>query len=648
MPPHGLIASRTQPTQTPEQTAEALEAFLAQHPRSVLLEDGRPLFDLREAKYTLSTEYGRCILHLWSEDRNVTRRILSATLRNGVLRLSSQKFGQAKPITLELAADPDRRSASTREANRTRYLRLLARVLERHFTELEPEAFRTSMDLERSFGPAYARGSLVRGQQAWAVVAINAEESQATIDGILSIGILWLAHCRAHAEGNSSFKTRRLYNGLKLILPAGTAATTLSRLPWLDPALANYKLYELDERSEDLTLLDPTDNGNFNTRLIHAPNPAAAQGRFSEAIRQVLDLLPAGTLIHGLEPDQHASPASVLSREVEKSGAEAQTLPATRSPLLPSQSDWIGDLALPAHTRNILHLPAPACELRLRSSMDLAFLLHGLEFARIRHGYAGQSFNRQVEITVGAGANETLLTTETAPLLRDLIHRLFSRRTIAPGTKPDYRDPLFRLQPERWLESVLRHSLPAIDAELAQSPVYTQVPAFTGGGPHQDRGMLDLLSVTNSGQLALIELKAEEDLHLALQGLDYWIRVRHHHLSNIDPATGLGDLQQHGYFPQQRLRADPPRLYLVAPALRIHPATETILRHLSPRVDWQLIAIDERWRTHIKAVWRKRSSDPIETSFGKDRPSGSLYLGDGNQVDGGSGNLGASGGPTAS
>jgi hypothetical protein len=47
----------------------------------------------------------------------------------------------------------------------------------------------------------------------------------------------------------------------------------------------------------------------------------------------------------------------------------------------------------------------------------------------------------------------------------------------------------------------------------------------------------------------------------------------------------------------------------VAPALRVHPATEIVLRHLSPRVDWTLIALDERWRTGVKVVWRKRSSD---------------------------------------
>ena len=122
--------------------------------------------------------------------------------------------------------------------------------------------------------------------------------------------------------------------------------------------------------------------------------------------------------------------------------------------------------------------------------------------------------------------------------------------------------------------------------------------------------MLDLLGVTSDGRLAVIELKADEDLHLALQGLDYWVRVRAHHLSNPDQATGLGEFQRNGYFGGLRLAAGPPRLYLVAPALRVHPATELILRHFTPEVEWTLVAIDERWRKQIKVIWRRRSSDP--------------------------------------
>ncbi len=40
--------------------------------------------------------------------------------------------------------------------------------------------------------------------------------------------------------------------------------------------------------------------------------------------------------------------------------------------------------------------------------------------------------------------------------------------------------------------------------------------------------MIDVLTTTRQGRLAVVELKAEEDIHLPLQGLDYWSRVEWH------------------------------------------------------------------------------------------------------------------------
>ncbi len=527
------MKTETLPLQTPEQLAATLEAYLTEYPAAVLSEDGRILFDLRTARYTLTTDHNRCTLHLWNDETNLVRRITAAVPRAKLLRVTTQKFGQAKPSTLEFSAEKDRRTPSTRETTRTRFLKLLERALTRHFADegWRPESFRTAMDLERSFGPAYARGMLTRATQSFAVIAINDEEALTTIDGILTLGILWLNHLRE--------SSRHTIVGLKLILPRGTAVLTLARLAWL----ANphqYELFELDQREETLTPRDPTDAGNLTTHLHHAPNPDRAKSRFAEATERVLALLPAAA-----QPD---------------------------------------------------------ITQRLRTPIELAFLIHGLEFARIRIAASAESFNRVEQITFGAGAAETALTPETEPTLRQLCAELLARRHAAA----DKRDPLFRLQPERWLEDSLRRNLTLLDAHLLPEPVYAQVPAFQAS----DRAMLDLLALDQDGRLAVLELKAEEDPQLALQGLDYWLRVRWHHVQPPNPQTGLGEFQAHGYFPAHRLSPEPPRLYLVAPALRIHPATEVILRHLSPQVPWTLVALDERWRQHIKPVWRKRHTDP--------------------------------------
>ena len=532
MTPPRATSAELEPS--PAAIAGALGEFLALHPGAVVLEDGKVLFDMRTAKYCVAAEHGKCTLQVWSEERNIVRRVSAVAARGGAMRLTTARFGQARPGLLELVADRDRRTPTTREATRVRYLKVLERAMLRSFGDWKPEGFRTAQDLERSFGPAYARGSLVQGQQAWAVIAVNEAETQATVDGVLTLGVLWLAHCREHAGG------RRLYCGLRLVAPLGMATLTASRLQWMNADAAQWELWEFDEKTEELERRDAEDCGNVSTRLVQAPNEAAVRERFADDAVRVMALVP-----------------EAMRAVVEQ---------------------------------------------RVRGNAEMAFLLHGLEFARVRFGYAGLGFNRVQEITFGAGANETPLTEENAAELGEMVARLFERRR---GGEVKARDPVYRMQPERWLESVLRRDVTAIGERLDAAHVYAQVPAYAGS----DRGMLDLLSVDRDGRLAVIELKADEDLHLALQGLDYWVRVRWHHQQNPDAMSGLGEFQRHGYFGGVRLAEGAPRLYLVAPALRVHPATEVVLRYLSPRVEWELVAVGEKWRESVKVVWRKRSGD---------------------------------------
>ncbi|HEY6377417.1 MAG TPA: hypothetical protein VIX90_17990, partial [Edaphobacter sp.] len=64
----GTASRGAEAEQSVEAISGALEGFLAEHPRAVVLEDGKAIFDMREAKYRLAAEHGRCTLHLWSED----------------------------------------------------------------------------------------------------------------------------------------------------------------------------------------------------------------------------------------------------------------------------------------------------------------------------------------------------------------------------------------------------------------------------------------------------------------------------------------------------------------------------------------------------------------------------------------------------
>ena len=521
-----------------QRLAQSIEEYLVDHPAAALLEDGRVLFDMRAARYAVSEQHGRCLLQLWSEERNLIRTVVEVQERAQCLRLATRRMGAAKPQTLELVPTSDRRTPTARETARRNYQRLLERVLTRQFIGSKVDGFRSAMDLEHSFGPAYVRGRLLKGTAAEAVIGVGEAESGPIVDGILTLGILWLDHCRQHGDG------RRHFGGLKVVVPAGAWRTTAERMAWLNHAAADFQLFTLDERSEELVAVDYRDTGNMESRLVHAFSAAGTIERFRAAIDRLLALVP----------------------------------PAARERV----------------------------EVRPRSATEVGLLLHGLEFARVRHGFAANAFTREDEITFGAGANETPLTAENETLCRDLFSRLFlSRHSDGAHT-----DPLFRLQPERWLESRLRSEITELLPGLRGDLLYSQVPALTTG----DRGLLDLLTLDRNGRLAVIELKANEDLHLPLQALDYWIRVRALN-SDRQPAAGneggrpLSAFERQGYFAGAEVSPLEPRLLLAGPALRIHPANEPVLRYFSPQVEWELIALTEHWRRELKVVFRKRSGD---------------------------------------
>jgi hypothetical protein len=94
----------------------------------------------------------------------------------------------------------------------------------------------------------------------------------------------------------------------------------------------------------------------------------------------------------------------------------------------------------------------------------------------------------------------------------------------------------------------------------------------------------------------VIELKAAADLHLPLQALDYWIRVKWH--------LDRGEFPAHGYFPGMMLRPSPPRLLLVSPSLEFHSTTETILSYFSKEIEVERIGLGADWRKGLKVMFR--------------------------------------------
>jgi hypothetical protein len=149
----------------------------------------------------------------------------------------------------------------------------------------------------------------------------------------------------------------------------------------------------------------------------------------------------------------------------------------------------------------------PAVEQAVRRNGRISLRVRGIEFGELAGG----------ELLFGLSERRTAREHHLPE-----IERLVSELASARDCDADRGHALYRQYPESWLESQVRARLETIDASLLSAPVYGQVPAFAGG----DRGVLDLLAVDRGGRLAVIELKASADLHLPLQSLDYWMRVK--------------------------------------------------------------------------------------------------------------------------
>jgi hypothetical protein len=210
----------------------------------------------------------------------------------------------------------------------------------------------------------------------------------------------------------------------------------------------------------------------------------------------------------------------------------------------------------------------------------VSFTVNGLEFARWQPG-AGLIFGIETKYK----ASESNL-----PEIEALAHELYGFRSASAS---DRCAPLYLKNPELWLEAQVRSALTSVDAFLDPAPVYRQAPSFAAG----ERSVIDLLAVDHEGALAVVEVKASEDLHLPLQALDYWIRVRWH--------VERDDFTKLGYFSGRALRPVPPRLLLVAPALCFHNTTNSLIRYFSPEVRVDTIGLAMDWRDRVKVMFRR-------------------------------------------
>lgn len=236
----------------------------------------------------------------------------------------------------------------------------------------------------------------------------------------------------------------------------------------------------------------------------------------------------------------------------------------------PAPEDAAGD----APWRDILSLPGVE-EVSKPGSASLR--VRGLEFAEVSGG----------DLLFGIGERVPAREQHVAAI-RNLAAQLELQRSPAAQ---DREHPIYRRFPEAWLESQVRQQLEIVDPTLLKEPIYGQVPAFSGG----ERGVLDLLAVDRSGRLTVLELKASADLHLPMQAVDYWIRVK---------AFESGRLWGARLFPGRCTSARAAAAAVGLASLEFHPSTATLLQYYSPMIEVERVGLGVEWRRGLEVMFR--------------------------------------------
>ena len=252
-----------------------------------------------------------------------------------------------------------------------------------------------------------------------------------------------------------------------------------------------------------------------------------------------------------------------------------------------------GQLLLERHGERFRKLLGAGGEsLQIVADSSGAFLsarVHGLEIARIEGDIAPR-------VLFGLEGSVREMKAGRERELQEFVAQAVARR------RPDRKnasDEFYRLQSERWLESLLIEDITQLDPELSPEWVYPQVPAVS----RIDRGVIDILSATRAGRLGVIELKLKEEINLPLQALDYWMRVK-----DLNDRKAL---QGFGFFEGVALKPAPPLLYIVSPAFRFHSTTGDLFRYLDPSIEIRQIGINEGWREGAKVLFRKEWRAPV-------------------------------------
>lgn len=536
----------------PDRLKQQVERFLASLRHAVLVENGVEACDLSTSEWRLSIEFGKLIFEAWNQEGSLVRRLESVAYED-----SSRLGIIARKSALREAGNLEFREAGSR-----------APVAGRPEEPGKPaRGLRASTAAERAFRRTSSRQALVAELAArfpgWRLERVSQRsDREHSFSG-------W--YTRGWARQASRDRIAWAFLGLAQNEAEAAADSALAfGLIWLDWLRQRFSCTAFVR----LKLFLPPTAAEVNAHRAVYLNPGAGieiypwnSGEPGGLASAPLDLADFGNIETSLP----------LRRERESLLA-----------LTAERIDAVLDRVLGGQRGEIDRVPDP-------SRHWVSLRVRGLEVARVEAG-------AEPRFSYGIEPSHRRLEAEGEEEFGDFLRQVLR---IRQASSDDPRHELYRLQAERWLESLLVRDLTRLDPALSPDDVYPQVPAFTGTSSSRfDRGVIDILGVARDqrgySRLAVIELKVEEDINLPLQGLDYWLRVKWLH--------ERGQFKARGYFSE--LAPEPPILYLVSPAFRFHSSTGAILRYFDPAMEVIQVGINDQWREGVRVLYRRKLGNP--------------------------------------
>ena len=278
--------------------ANELEASLREFAASgaaELCENGGRLAPLSKLSWEVRGDGEKPLLHIWSEDYNLTRRVIAITDRSeSRLVLAVERFGRARPDRLEFVHIDFERPA--RELVRDEFCARLKGILVRQFPDETLESITSSSDLAHSLSGNYARGLLKFGSSYSAFLAVPDGESQDSVNNSLTFALLWLDRVRTAVH-------RGTVGRVRLIVPKDAGAVVAHRLPALQRGLL-IELYELDGARDGLVRIDPRRAANLHTWLVPCREFEGLLGKSRPEVEPIVALDPQAITVHPSTPSR--------------------------------------------------------------------------------------------------------------------------------------------------------------------------------------------------------------------------------------------------------------------------------------------------------------------------------------------------------